>query len=266
MNAGVERSPASNSSRPSKATWVLVFVAMFVCYQAPEGVGLRLLNNVTVMLVLMLTFFPVAWICGRLCGYRRFDAWFMAISPGWFKLLAVAFLAAIVAKALALTIGALTGVYRIVPAATSPGWGVLLALLTSLAMTFFPSVAEDIVTRGYWLRVLSGRVGTVAFVLISAALYVLNHVYRLSHGPFEWFMLFCYGLAYAAALALSRSLWPAIGLHWGWNFAGSFSDSLVAVDLLIPWAGKMLSGMTHLCLLAMVVLLFKSDAEAKAGP
>jgi membrane protease YdiL (CAAX protease family) len=83
---------------------------------------------------------------------------------------------------------------------------------------------------------------------------VLNHIYRLANGPLEWLMLFCFGLAYAAALYYSRSLWPAIGLHWGWNYAGQMADRVANVDLLRPESGPALSIGAHLAMLAVVVL------------
>jgi hypothetical protein len=240
----------------SPAARAIVFLILFVAYQLPEGVGLRLLHSVPIMSALMLMFFPVAWAAGCYLGYRRFDAWFMGRSPGWIRLLALAFVLAVVAKVCALMLGAAIGVYRIsTPLPTTLDAGAVVGLLAVLATTFFPSVAEDIVTRGYWRRVLATRLTATAFVLLSAAIYVLNHIYRLSSGPVEWLMLFSYGLAYGAALACSGSLWPAIGLHWGWNFAGGFADRLVSVEVLMPGASPLLSGGMHLLMLATILTI-----------
>lgn len=75
------------------------------------------------------------------------------------------------------------------------------ALWTMFA-TFFPSVAEDIVTRGFLMRTLPRLSRRWLFVVISAGVYVLSHIYRLANGPSEWLMLFCFGLAYGAEPAL----------------------------------------------------------------
>jgi membrane protease YdiL (CAAX protease family) len=66
-------------------------------------------------------------------------------------------------------------------------------------------------------------------------------------------MLYCFGLAYAAALFYSRSLWPAIGLHWGWNYAGQLGDRLASVVLQDAVLGPVFSSLTHLALLGIVV-------------
>jgi len=60
------------------------------------------------------------------------------------------------------------------------------------------------------------------FILVSAALYVLNHIYRLHKGPVEWGMLFCFGLAYGSVLWRTRTLWAAVGLHWAGTGAAVF--------------------------------------------
>lgn len=207
-----------------------------------------------VQAALMLMFLPVAWACSRALGFRQLDAWYMGLTRGRLALLAACFGLALVAKGLALGIGAGVGVYTVAPGAAPGGLALLSSALGLLAFTFFPSVAEDIVTRGFVMRAFPGLSRRWVFVPVSAAVYVLNHIYRLSNGPVEWLMLFCFGLAYSAALYYSRSLWPAIGLHWGWNFAGMFADRLATIDLPVPSHGPLLSAAAHLLMLGVVAL------------
>jgi membrane protease YdiL (CAAX protease family) len=252
-------------ARPAMPTTLhlsLVFAALFLAYQLPEGLGQRLLHNDAVNAVLMLMFLPVAWLCGRALGFRGLDAWFMGLAPGWGGLLAAAFGLAMVAKAAALGVGTWTGVYRLAPAATSAAQ-LLPAALAMLPFTFFPSVAEDILTRGFVMRAFPALGRRWLFVPASAALYVLNHIYRLANGPLEWLLLFSYGLAYAAALFYSRSLWPAIGLHWGWNYAGQMADRVANVELVRPASGPALSIAAHLAMLAVVVLAAARQARTR---
>jgi membrane protease YdiL (CAAX protease family) len=124
-----------------------------------------------------------------------------------------------------------------------------------LLVTLVPSLAEDILTRGYWYRAagLRWRSGTV-FVPVSAAIFVLNHIYRLGNGPQEWLVLFAFGLPYAAALWRSGSLWAALGLHWGWNLGNGLQALLVPVDLRNAHGGAGLSIAAHLAMLVVVLL------------
>jgi membrane protease YdiL (CAAX protease family) len=77
--------------------------------------------------------------------------------------------------------------------------------------------------------------------------------------------LFCFGLAYAAALFYSRSLWAAIGLHWGWNYAGQFADRVISVGATAPGRGPLLSAAMHLFMLGVVVLAARRFGRKRSG-
>lgn len=238
---------ARNRFRPAVA-----FAILFVAYQAPEGLGSRLLGSFAIQAALVLAFLPIAYAVGRWLG-RGFDAFALFRHPGWARNLACAFLLSVAAKGLAVTAGAAAGLYVVDPPATpKAGSALVLAMLSVLGTTFFPSIAEDIVARGFGYRAFP-RLPAASFVLLSAGYFVLNHIYRLGKGPLEWTMLFAFGLAYAAALARTRSLWAALGLHWGWNFAGLLLDSLVNVEPVLPWTGPLVSTVAHLVVLAIVI-------------
>lgn len=241
---------------------VVWFLLLFVGYQLPEGVGQRLLHRPLAQLALLLLFFGVAWITGRRMAGHGWQAYAMQWRAGSGRLLGLTFLLAIAAKVLALLVGGRLGVY-----AAAPPSG--LAPLTRFGLVagmglvmLLPSAAEDIVTRGFWYRVLPAHWSAAAFVLLSSTVYVLNHIYRLANGPLEWLMLFCFGLAYATALARTGSLWAAIGLHWGWNAAGATLDFIHPMEVRISWGSPLLSAAVHLGLLALVLVAFRARAEA----
>jgi membrane protease YdiL (CAAX protease family) len=229
-----------------------VFALLFVFYQLPEGLGMRTLQSIPAALVLWLVFMLVAWQCGRMVGFRGFDAWYMT-RQRWSLLLGACSGLAVLAKALALGAGSALGVYQVEigHALSLQAW--VDAALIAIGYTVLPSIAEDIVTRGFLMRALPALGRRPIFIVASALLYVLNHIYRLANGPLEWLMLFCFGLAYAAALYYSGSLWAAIGLHWGWNFAGKFADQVATVDAA-PGQGPLVSSAAHLLLLGVLAL------------
>ncbi len=250
---------------PSPLRLAVVFLILFAAYQAPEGIGMRLLGSMPVLAALMLAFLPIAWACGRVLGFRGLDAWFMGFSRGWFGLLAATFVLAVAVKAIALMLGSQAGVYAVSALEGLSASAVLLAALAMLPYTFFPSVAEDILTRGFLMRAFPRLSQQWLFVVFSAGLYVLNHIYRLGNGAMEWIMLFCFGLAYGAALYYSRSLWAAIGLHWGWNFTGQFADRVVAVETVAPGAGPVVSSLAHVFMLVVVVVAARRFAAEPDG-
>jgi uncharacterized protein len=237
----------------SPARLAVVFVVLFAAYQLPEGLGMRVLNSFPLQATLMVLFLPVAWLCGRALGFAGLDAWYLQRTARWPVLLGACFVLAVAAKLGALAAGSALGVYRVAGGgANAAAW--LFAALAVLPETFFPSIAEDIVARGFVMRAFPSLRARWLFIPFSALVFVLNHIYRLANGPAEWAMLFAFGLAYAAALWFSGSLWAALGLHWGWNYAGKLADRVASVDALGDNSWVM-SAATHLVLLAVVALL-----------
>jgi membrane protease YdiL (CAAX protease family) len=237
-------------------TWRLAaaFAILFVVYQSAEGIGDKLLHSFAVQAVLMVAAVLVAWPLGRWLGYRGYDAWGLDLRPRSFALLAALMLLAIGAKATALLAGAAIGVYTIAPA-TMPGPGAATgALALMLVSTFFPSVAEDMLTRGFFLRAANRGFSGPGFVLLTAAVFAANHIYRYDWGWSEQARLFVEGCAYAAAAWRWRTLWGAVALHWGYNFAGLLFDPLVtAADA--SDAGRWLTVGVHVVILVIVLLV-----------
>ena len=237
----------------------VAFVVLFVLYQSAEGIGARLLGSFAVQAGLMLACVLAAWPLSRWLGYRGYGAWALEIDARAASWLGAGLLLAFAAKAAALWVGLRSGIYAPSAETTQQGAMVLLAALPMLVLsTFVPSIAEDILTRGFWYRGsgIAWRRG-LAFVALSTLMYVLNHVYRLGDGPMEWLMLACFGLAYATALWRTGTLWAAVGLHWGWNLANAVLGTWMPVESTDATQAPLLSAATHLLMTAIVLVLVR---------
>lgn len=247
---------STSESAPSRVPLrcALAFAVLYAAYEAPEGIGGRLLGNAVVAAVMMTLFHAVAFGVGRWLGYRRNG--FHAYGLEWHgSALARALAVMLVLKPLSVLVGVRLGLLQVLPLEKPVvGTALLVAVLGVAVSTFVPSVAEDIVARGFWFRAWPVAGQRAGYVLLSAGVFVLTHVFRLGNGPLEWLMLFCTGLAYAAAVARTGSLWGAVGLHWGWNLANSLMDLRLDVTA-VGQGGRMLSAVTGLVALALVVLL-----------
>jgi len=200
---------------------------------------------------LMIACVVAAWPLSRWLGFRGYDAYALDLRASSFAWLGAGLLLAIGSKAAAIGFGLQTGVLQ-QEAAPSP-W--LAALPMLLVSTFVPSIAEDILTRGFWYRAsgIRWRRG-VAFVAFATIVYVLNHVYRLAEGPMEWMRLACFGIAYAVALWRTGSLWAAVGLHWGWNLANAVFGIAWPTVVVDATSATWISCAAHLSM-ALVVLV-----------
>lgn len=243
----------------------IVFALLFVLYQSAEGVGARLLHNSAVQSTLMVACVLVAWPLSRWLGYRGYGAYALDRAPLSFAWLGAGLVVACAAKALAIVAGEKLGIYAATGASFSAaGFAALGAGLPMLLLsTFVPSIAEDILARGFWYRAagIRWRRG-LAFVAFSAGYFVLNHIYRLDRGPTEWLMIFCMGLAYATALWRTGTLWAAVGLHWGWNLANGVLDPLLPADMLDVHGSNLLTAVVHLLLVALLLAVPASRRPA----
>jgi membrane protease YdiL (CAAX protease family) len=240
--------PPASEVRAATPRLLLVAAVLFFFYQLPEGAG----NNN------LLALFPfVAWWGSRALGFSGMRAWYLDARPGWLRLLALGLVLAIVAKFAAVAIGTHAGVYTFAWQGAAAGQALAGALGFLVFSTFIASTAEDIVTRGLVMRAFPRLGRHWTFILVSAALFVLNHIYRLHKGPVEWLTIFCFGLAYAAALYRTGTLWAAVGLHWGWNLANGLLDIFAQSDIAQPAIAPLYSCAAHLVLLACALTLMR---------
>ena len=229
----------------------IAFAILFVLYQSAEGIGGRWLGNFAVQAAFMVACVVAAWPLSRWLGYRGYGAYALDLRPRSFGWLASGLALAMGAKAAAIGIGLQLGVLR----ADGEAASLLSALPMLLLSTFVASIAEDILTRGFWYRAagIAWQRGA-AFVAFSTLAYVLNHIYRLGNGPMEWLLLASYGLAYGLAVWRTGTLWAAVGLHWGWNLANGVFALTWPTDVADAASAPLLSIAAHLVMAALVLL------------
>lgn len=235
----------------SRLRTVAGFVILFLLYQSSEAIGARLLHNNVLAASLMAAAFIAAWPVGRGLGYKGFDAYALSLKWPALRLLTGGLLLMGAVRLAAVFWGLNSGVYAIGTPAPAHVLALPLVLLGAALTTFIPSVAEDILTRGFWLEAARIRWAGWSFILATSLIYVLNHVFHLAD-PLEWIRLFCFGLAYATAAWKWRSLWAAVGLHWGWNLSNALLDIFITLNNTGP--AVWLSAGAHLVTAAIIWL------------
>lgn len=252
--------PFATAPRPGWGRILAAFALLFVVYQTAEGLQTVFAPGNPLGPALMVAAALLAWPVGRWLGWRGYDAFGLDASPASVPLLCGGLLIAFLAKLASLSAG--FGAGLVVPSASAPA-GLTLATVTLGALTtFVPSVAEDILTRGFLLRTIPVRLGFWAYVLGGAALFTANHVWRFDWGVSEQVRLFTFGLAYGAAAWRWRTLWGAVALHWGWNFANVLAGAAIPLDVRDAVEGRYLSAAVHL-LLFVIVLCLPSRREGR---
>ena len=242
---------ANVAGTPSWPKVAASFGMMFLLYQAAEGLQTVIAPGNPVGPALMLVALLIAWPIGRWLGGRGYDCFGLGLSKGWWAVLGGGMVLAALAKLASLAVGSAAGIY--VPTGPAAPLG-LAAIAIAALTTFVPSIAEDILTRGFLLEVVPIRLSAFQYIVGSAVLYTVNHIWRLDWGISEQLRLLCLGLAYGAAAWRWRSLWGAVALHWGWNLSNALADQTIPLDVANVAAGRMLSAGVHLALLALVLL------------
>lgn len=232
----------------------LAFALLFVLYQAAEGIGARLLGSVSVQATFLLLMLLSAWPLGRWLGFRGYEAYALEWRRAAPLLLVGGLALALLMKYVAVCVGMALNVYAARAPESTPAAAVsfLSSIPWVLVVTLVPSVAEDILTRGFLYRAARIRWQPWMFVLASSVLYVLDHLYRLRQGPSEWATLFCFGLAYATSVVRTGSLWLAVGLHWGWNLANVLMGDILPHDVVSTTWAPFLSAAAHLVIMGVL--------------
>ncbi len=206
------------------------FVVLFALYHLPEFI--QKYGNAPLIPVLeggMLLFVIVAFFVGRLQYRNGFTMY------GLFGF---------ATQGANLAIGLLIGILLSLLANLVPVWlhwstmhvevqwaAMIMPVLMFAAGTLLPSLAEDMLTRGYLRAWWPQRWKTGWIVPVSAVVYVLNHILRLNR-PDVMLYLLILGLLLMYCYTLTGTLWLTLGIHWGSNIAYQFVANMVTVTTL----------------------------------
>ena len=128
------------------------------------------------------------------------------------------------------------GYYRIA------GTNALVAVFVSLANDGAGAFVEEVVLRGIVFRITEERLGTWVALAISVVLFALLHLASPNATVTSTVVVGVEGgVLLSSAYVLTRRLWLAIGIHFGWDFSqdavfgvGKSAKGLVEGDLSGP--------------------------------
>lgn len=88
----------------------------------------------------------------------------------------------------------------------------------AIVLMLIVSVSEEMVFRGYLLNNLMESFNKWIALLVSALLFTVAHSFNPNLNPVALVNLFLGGLLLGINFIYTRTLWFAIGFHFGWNF------------------------------------------------
>ena len=193
---------------------ILSFVILFLLYHAAEYMIL-FENDVTGFFIFQTLFFVAAFALGNWYSKEGLAAWGLHFSAKLFKPLFIGILSGIVIYAIPYYLSLAIGIETIIKV---PGLSEIVK--TSLPFIFgvlFSSFSEDILTRGLIYKHFNHKLKPLYLILLSATVYLLNHIYRLTSGPETILYLFLLGIIFVIPLMQTNRLWFTGGMHWAGN-------------------------------------------------
>ncbi|UYZ58619.1 CPBP family intramembrane glutamic endopeptidase [Hymenobacter latericus] len=203
------------------------FLVLFALYQLPEGSQFWLRNDY-LFLGLMLLMLLGSHLVAKWQGYSGLGAFGLRWHRGFGRNLLLGLVPGLLLPALAFWVCVELGITRVVAVPPLPAFLTGAALFT--LGTLAPSMAEDVLTRGYVQRHAGHLLTGAQFIGFTSVLYVLNHIYRLAAGPTTWVFLLVVGVSLALPVVLTRSLWYTVGMHWGMNIVYQLTNNVVQTE------------------------------------
>ncbi len=103
----------------------------------------------------------------------------------------------------------------------------------TLVVLAFPAAAEEVLFRGYPMRVLMEGFGTGFALVATSTLFAFIHMGNPEVGSFAIANIAIAGVFLGVVYLKTGSLWWATGAHLGWNFATGFLADLPVSGLRI---------------------------------
>jgi membrane protease YdiL (CAAX protease family) len=235
---------------------VIGFVLLFILYHFPE-----FFTAFWIMAVGKIGFLVLAFIIARWQSGKGWSVYGLGVNTHWPAQLLKGFITGIIFYSLSQLVAFKAGYTSLT---NLPSLRHLLSQLPFLLfITAIPSLAEDILTRGYlWAHLKFMK--PVLWILLSAFVFVLNHIWRLQSGPAVLSYLFLLGLVLAMAVQLTKTLWLAFGIHWGANLAFETSHTVFQIQSTVTHNGStwLLAGAWLLLALFLSVVYFKKNQKA----
>lgn len=146
-------------------------------------------------------------------------------------------------------------------------------LIAVLLIFIFVGWSEELLSRGFHLRIVSKGLNRPLGIILSSAIFAYSHRSNLGITKSDLFFIFIFGVIMCFAYLRSGQLWLAMGIHAGWDFFVTIfwgvpiSDlrlfHLFDIRLSYQPAFYFLMSMIELAMMMILVLAYTLDRKVE---
>lgn len=205
------------------------FFILFILYHAAEYM-IVFHNSSWGFLSFQFLFFIAAWLIAKWQTGKGLSAWGLDCRLSVAEHLLPGIAMGVLLYALYYFISLACGSEEIVDIPNS--FETVFSFLVFCFGCIFSSLSEDILTRGYVWHHLKNKTGSLLLVIISATIFLLNHIYKFTEGPERMIYIFLLGMLFFIPLVLTKRLWFTAGMHWAGNSFFYFTHGVLTTDVV----------------------------------
>ena len=230
---------------------LLSFLILFSAYHVAEYM-IMFRNNPVLFFTFQILFFISAFVLGNWYSGKGLAAWGLPFSKKVFNALIFGILLGILLYGIPFSLSLFLRIERMI---SIPSFGVVVQSSLPFAIgVVLTSFSEDILTRGLVFAHFRDKLKPVLLAVLSAAIYLLNHIYRLGDGFDVLAYLFLLGIIFMLPLLITKNLWITGGVHWAGNLFFFITHEVMQTQ---PGTGFLsYNYFFALCLLFMIPLIW----------
>ena len=205
---------------------VVGFASLFACYHGAEYMVMYKNSSIGFLFITAI-FFLIAWLVARWQKVSGLSAWGITFNrtTGVFLLSGLLVGLAVNTIAYLLSLYLNIQVISFIPSSVQ--------FIQKAAILIFgcclSSLTEDVLTRGYIYKHFHGRINNLILILLSASIYVLNHIHRLNE-PVYLLYLFLIGINLIIPFIFTKNIWYTLGVHWAGNIVYHITSNVMHTD------------------------------------
>ncbi|MDR7071712.1 CPBP family intramembrane glutamic endopeptidase [Fictibacillus barbaricus] len=221
------------------------------------NVTTHLISNTVIQFLCILLFFPLASYIAKLNGLPGLQGIGLAKTQNSRKYFLISlFIGFSVWTLLYITYWSF-GKFEITGVQT--GWNAGWILLQVLAGFFLGSFINDLITRGFVMNLLKGKMPPIVIMSISIIIYALDDFWNGDLSLMNFIFSFVLGCSLTYAFYKTGTIWADTGLHFGLNIAYGLLYGLIGKPgggIILISKGEINPFINNTIVLMMTSLLF----------